>query len=75
MTKDEINLNNFTESLKLSQRMFNLGVLVSFLAIFVAFNSSDAAGKTKIPFVDIPIKSKESFVAIAAFFFYWLAST
>jgi hypothetical protein len=69
MTKDEIYLNNFTESLKLSQKIFNLGLLLTFLAIFVAFNPSDAAGQTKLPYLDIPIKSKESFVIITAFFF------
>lgn len=70
MTKDEIHLNNFTESLKLSQKMFNLGLLLSFLAVFVAFNSDDSAGQAKIPLLDIKIESKESFVGITALLFF-----
>ena len=69
MTKDEIHLNNFTESLRLSQKMFNLGLLLSFFAVFVAFNPSDAAGQAKIPLLDIKIESKEGFLGITALFF------
>jgi len=68
VTTDELRINNFIDSLKLSQRMFNLGMLISFLAIFVAFNPGGVE-QAKIPIIDITINSREHFVSISAFFF------
>ena len=68
MTTDQVRIQNFIDSLKLSQRMFNLGLLLSFLAVFVAFNPGEV-NQAKIPLVGIDIDSKEKFVAISAFFF------
>jgi hypothetical protein len=69
MTTDELRTNNFINSLKLSQRMFNLGLLISFLAIFVAFNPGGAE-QAKMPLIDINISSREHFISISAFFFF-----
>lgn len=68
MRIDEITANNFIESLKLAQRMFNCGLLISFLAVFVAFKSG-GVGDVKVPFIDMSLDSKENFITISAFFF------
>lgn len=69
VTTDELRINNFIDSLKLSQRMFNFGLLISFLAIFVALKPGETEN-VKMPLLDINIDSKENFILISAFFFF-----